>query len=321
MLGSRFFKLALSLGALLGCVFAADSAVRRFQAAMHRFQANEGFIRALSEKSPKKIAALLRSGADPNGRTQEGATPLLVSAGLLGSVPPTTQLLDAGARVNGSGRWYGVGFIRCPVGEKQFEQTPLALAAASGQTAVVRLLLARGADPNARDGSGYTVLRRAVPKPVLVRLLLNAGARLGNDAAGHHAILAEAAGDGESETVALLLDHGADPNAATDRGNTALRGAAWRGRADIAAMLLNRGARTEAQGARFEAPLLTAASQSHAEVVRLLLAHGAKITARNEAGLTALQLAQYGLFGPYPQPQKAAGYRETIRLLNEAGLR
>lgn len=56
--------------------------------------------------------------------------------------------------------------------------TPLIRASEGGHADVARLLLARGADPNAQDASGRTALTAAVEygDPELVRVLLQAGA-------------------------------------------------------------------------------------------------------------------------------------------------
>jgi ankyrin repeat protein len=73
-------------------------------------------------------------------------------------------------------------------------RTPLMMAAYEGQTVRVRLMLERGADPNARDRDGDTALMFAAFK-------------------GHAAI------------VHLLLMHGADVDATAHNGWTALRAA------------------------------------------------------------------------------------------------
>src|SRR5829696_4236529 len=69
----------------------------------------------------------------------------------------------------------------------------------------VKLLLERGADPNRPWGPGLTALRHALRR------------------------------DNWSGTIALLLDHGADP-ARREHGHTAVERAAWRGRGDVLAL-------------------------------------------------------------------------------------
>jgi hypothetical protein len=46
-----------------------------------------------------------------------------------------------------------------------------------GLTDVLRVLLARGADPNARPTRGSSALSRAQDKPEIIQLLINAGAK------------------------------------------------------------------------------------------------------------------------------------------------
>jgi uncharacterized protein len=108
--------------------------------------------------------------------------------------PETAALLvERGAEVNAPSR-------------NSFAVTALHSACASRQTDTVRMLLDRGADPNARQPSGFTPLH----------------------AAAEH---------GDEEMARLLLDHGADPAARTDQGVDPAGLARSRGHDSVAALL------------------------------------------------------------------------------------
>jgi len=98
----------------------------------------------------RRVAALLRAGADPNLPDSYGTTPLYL-ASVQGAATVVPLLLAAGAEPN------------VETGQRT-EGTPLCAAACWGHAAVVRELLAYGADPNLREdqGAGMTPLEWAV---------------------------------------------------------------------------------------------------------------------------------------------------------------
>jgi ankyrin repeat protein len=95
-----------------------------------------------------------------------------------------------------------------------------------------------------------------------VALLLDRGANIHAD---NDYALQAAAGNGHTETVALLLDRGADIHA---DDNLALGWAADGGHTQIVALLLERGADIHADN---DWPLQAAASNGHTDTVALLL--------------------------------------------------
>ena len=122
-------------------------------------------------------------------------------------------------------------------------------------------------------GSGMTPLMCAVNgrQPAAVEWLLAHGAEIDASVTAYGTPLAivAASRDG-SEMVAMLLAHGADPNACARDGITPLMQAAMWDNADSAAMLLRAGARPTARSKFGNTARSIAASTGHDRIVRLL---------------------------------------------------
>jgi ankyrin repeat protein len=99
--------------------------------------------------------------------------------------------------------------------------TALHLAVFGGQEEAARLLLDRGADPNALSTNenvrvpplGTAAFVRSVP---LARLLLDSGADVNGRGEGGFTALHSAAQNGDEALARLLLERGADSSLATD---------------------------------------------------------------------------------------------------------
>jgi ankyrin repeat protein len=90
-----------------------------------------------------------------------------------------------------------------------------------------------------------------------------------------------AATNGNAAMLRALLDAGADPNSATPGGETALMTAARTGRPDAVALLLDRGANVNAASAgRAQTAVMWAVTENHPDIVKLLAARGADINGR-----------------------------------------
>ncbi|XP_018423045.1 PREDICTED: ankyrin repeat domain-containing protein 54 [Nanorana parkeri] len=104
--------------------------------------------------------------------------------------------------------------------------------------------------------------------------------------------LREAANGNDIDTVQHLLDEGADPCAADDKGRTALHFASCNGNDQIVRMLLDHGADPNQRDGLGNTPLHLAACTSHVPVITTLLRGGARVDALDRAGRTPLHLAK-----------------------------
>jgi mono/diheme cytochrome c family protein len=122
--------------------------------------------------------------------------------------------------------------------------TPLMAAALYGDAAIVKRLLAAGADPNVQNVAGATALMWAVPHVPKMQLLLDAGAMVDLRSEEGRSALAIASGTvGAAPAVKLLLDYGAQPWALRRNDFSYVREAARAGDVEIFRTLLDYGVR------------------------------------------------------------------------------
>ena len=165
----------------------------------------------------------LQSGADVNAPNAYGVTPLIEAAGN-GQMEMARFLLENGADVDYTGMREG---------------SPLMLVAYMGQDDFVKLFLEHGANVNlSMPGPGETALHMAAVtgKTATVRLLLDAGADpnrtlncgvstdmfSGGVKVWGETPLHYAAAYGDEEVIRLLLDAGADPRVENAHGERPL---------------------------------------------------------------------------------------------------
>lgn len=199
-------------------------------------------------------------------------------------------------------------------------QSALMAAAASGQRKAVDFLLQAGADPHRRDtlNDRYTLLHYAVVGgvPDIVRLMLDRGldvnARSGEGMTPLLSVLDSFFLSPKQKlyVARLLVEAGADVTVKSDSGKTALD-FAWSDEA-IRKLLFDAGSAPEHREKARANPndcdtFVEAASAGDLATVRAMLAAGASVDARNTEGYTALQQAAW------------FGRGDVFDLLHEAG--
>lgn len=167
----------------------------------------------------KVVELLVAQKADVNARDNQGQTPLHL----------TVSYSSHGTNGNG-----------------KLVLSPLHLVSLK----VAQLLIAKGADVNARDNEGKTPLHQA--------------------------------NYNSKEVAQLLIANGADVNARDNKGQTPLHSAGWRG---ITELLIANGADVMARDNKGDTPLHTANSK---EIAQLLIAEGADVNAKDNSGKTPL---------------------------------
>ena len=185
--------------------------------------------------------------------------------------------LDKGVDVNAKTNWGDGG-------------TPLHWAAYDGHKEIVELLVAEGADVNAKDVDGLTPLYFAVfrDRNEIVELLIAHGADV--DTEKEASFLSNAALGGYTEIVERLIAKGADVNAKDGVGETPLLLAAWYGHKETVELLIAEGADVNAKGADGKTPLDSADGET-ADIIRK---HGGKTG--QELALMPPRLVQHGRF-------------------------
>lgn len=167
-----------------------------------------------------------------------------------------------------------------------------------GTPAELNALLKRGLDPNSKTPDGTTLLMMAAHDAQKVKLLIERGADVRAKAkTGYTALIVAATYLGTSESVKLLLAHGAEatPEAGTMFDASPLVLAAMAGDHESVAALLAKGANPNSTmsllGAFPTSALTAAAVFNYPVVVQALLAGGADVNKGDQDGLTPLHWA------------------------------
>jgi ankyrin repeat protein len=224
------------------------------------------------------MRTLLDAGADVNMAGRDGMTPLMWATGDLAKV---RLLLERGADVN----------ARSDNGT-----TPLVAAAQRGAADVVTYLLAHKANPMATGDQGAALFQAAFATPNAdVRRVL-AAAGLSPQHFGQVAPAIARVDYVDRDLIERFLALGGDPNMRIPMVTVQmplLGYAAMVTDRQTVELLIDRGADVNAASSRGATALMMAAASDHANpaTVQLLLDHGARLDARDDEGRSALDWA------------------------------
>lgn len=223
---------------------------------------------AAVKNDSKSVKSLLAAGADPNTKLNDGSSVLLAAESFRSAVS-AIALVEGGAEVK--------------VADKR-GNTPLHIGALIGNAELVKLLLAKGADPNARNAK---VFQGAAPPMGPFRA-----------PAGEISPLHVAARANQLEIMKLLVAAGADPKLKGEDGTTLLMQAAGSSNVAVVEYAYTLDQEVKAvttSGATVIHAAVTgvggADQKEICKVIRFLAEKGAPLDERNSGGRTPLEIA------------------------------
>jgi len=326
---------------------------------------------AVQREDLAMVDQLVKAGASPKAATRYGVTPLYIAA-VTGNSAIAQKLLAAGADANATmkdgetvlmtaARTGKTDVLRVlltfgakvKTKEPAKGQTALMWAAAENNADAARLLIESGADVHERSGSGvFTPLLFAVRAGHLetAKALLDSGAKVSDALPDGTSALVLAVINAHYELAGMLLDRGANPNAA-EQGWTALHQIAWSRRhnagfnlpgpaatgnldsLELVRKLVKAGANVNARqtkepkdGNRNQqnrigaTAFLLAAKSDDVPLMRALLEVGADPSIKTANNTTALMVAAgVGIWAPGENPGNAEEALAAVKLILERG--
>lgn len=236
---------------------------------------------AVSRGHEQVVDILLEYNAFVNVRNKPGLTPLHIAASLGYDTMVSKLITEHGAILDSM---------------TLIKQTPLHLAAESGQLKVCEILLDLGSDLNAIDNQGQTPLHLAARKnsAEVLRLFLSSKPELIGLANKNGFTCAHiAALNGSTDTIKELLKFNREAvikNRIKKTNSTTLHLASENGNAEITKLLLNSGAKANDENNLGETALHLAAKSGHVKVLHTIRSSDWRFCSKTN-GLTGLHIA------------------------------
>jgi len=207
-------------------------------------------------------------------------TPLIEST-MQSDVNRIEQLLKSGADINEPGGRYG--------------ETALMAASRKGNFDIVKLLISKGADVNAKGTYGDTALIAASwgCQLDIVKYLIEKNAKINekNKSYGSTALNIVAGDCDDARIIRQLLDNGADLNIKNNGGDSPFFSAVKHGNVNSIAMLLETGAYINERNKNGYTALMIATLKDNKSAAAFLIDKHIDINAKNDSGETALSIA------------------------------
>jgi len=265
-------------------------------------EASKELLIAAREKNLAKAQGAVNRGANVNVVDEKGYSPLSYSVELADA--PMIEFLRSKGAMNALAsrrlilaiRNDSVDVFNTALNEyadpnyaDKDLQTPLLIASAFGNFEMVKALLDRGAQVQARDKDGYSAAFYAAQENRVKILdeLINRKAELARKNNFGYTPLILAAAKGHVETVRRLVDAGVDVNATADNGGTAAYWAAIKDHDEVVKILVGAGA----VDPKNNKELVMAARTNDVERATRALQANINIDLKNEDGYTALMYA------------------------------
>ncbi|KAG5745288.1 hypothetical protein H9Q69_007620 [Fusarium xylarioides] len=266
-----------------------------FKALTSGFRKHDPLVSTLCQAAARgdeqQVSGLISQGANVNGRSGDGDTPLKCAI-RYDQVGTCRLLLQAGAQSNDLPPLFkasAVGSLKIArmlidsgesVHDKSKTGKPYFVdVVAKGNLDGIKFLLENGAPVNARNERREEAIVQVVKTDniEITRLLLAHGANASaKDVLGKD-IIVHAVKKGNIELANILLDHGADPNAESAVKQTILYAAVQSGDTDMVGLLLDKGANAKVLNVLGTSMLEASIGMKRFQIVKKLIEGGADV--------------------------------------------